>query len=250
MSERNVRLRLVWGKDHYDDVIRALRDARVSIWISTASLKDVHVEASVGTRARARGRFASLMEELGDLAGRGVEVRILHAGPPSRPLRARLQASSKARTTELRRCIRVHMKMIAIDGRLLYLGSANFTGAGLGAKSEGKRNFEAGILTSDDVLLDRMQGEFDSIWSGAACKSCRLRGECPKPLDTPSLPPHAVRGVGGRNSGVNLPSGAAVPSEQPASAGAGYRRTESAAPAKAAAASRSRGAARAGRRGT
>jgi hypothetical protein len=88
--EREVALRLVWGRDHYDQVVRAVRRATVSVWISTANLKDVHVEAPVGTRARASGRFASLMEELGELAGRGVEVRILHAGVPSRPLRARL----------------------------------------------------------------------------------------------------------------------------------------------------------------
>ena len=57
------------------------------------------------------------------------------------------------------------------------------TGAGLGAKGEGRRNFEAGILTDDDVLLDEMQATFDSIWSGRECKSCKLRRECPLPLD-------------------------------------------------------------------
>jgi phosphatidylserine/phosphatidylglycerophosphate/cardiolipin synthase-like enzyme len=86
---------------------------------------------------------------------------------------------------EMRLCPRVHLKMVAVDGTYLYLGSANFTGAGLGAKGEGRRNFEMGIATDDDVLLDRAQERFDAIWSGRMCKGCRLRSICPKPLDQP-----------------------------------------------------------------
>ena len=92
----------------------------------------------------------------------------------------------------MRRCPRVHLKMIAIDGALLYLGSANFTGAGLGAKGESRRNFEAGVLTDDDLLLDEMQGTFDAIWTGRHCKGCALRGVCPAPIDTLVAPlPHS-----------------------------------------------------------
>ena len=73
--------------------------------------------------------------------------------------------------------------MIVIDGALLYLGSANFTGAGLGAKSDGRRNFEMGIRTDDEWMLDVAQARFDAIWRGAECGSCRLRRQSPKPLD-------------------------------------------------------------------
>jgi hypothetical protein len=65
----------------------------------------------------------------------------------------------------------------------LYLGSANFTGAGLGAKAEGRRNFELGIVTDDDLLLDAIQARFDRIWTGRECGNCRLRALCPAPLD-------------------------------------------------------------------
>jgi len=182
----------VWGSGHYDTVVKAARAARTSLWIATANLKDVHVEAPIGTRARASGRYASLMEELGELAQRGVEVRILHACVPSGPLTQRLGRGSSASRVALRRCIRVHLKMIAVDGELLYLGSANFTGAGLGAKGEGRRNFEAGVLTSDELMLDRMQGEFDAIWRGQRCKGCALRKECPRPLDLPAATPRPL----------------------------------------------------------
>ena len=187
--QRSVGLRLVRNADHYTEVIeRGVRQAKVSDWLATANLKDVHVEAPIGTRARARGRYVSLFDELGDAARSGIEVRILHGGPPSRVLAARMRAPGRRvargdEVVEMRRCVRVHLKMIAIDGSLLYLGSANFTGAGLGAKSEGRRNFETGIVTSDDLMLDEMQAEFDAIWSGSRCAGCRLRTECPKPID-------------------------------------------------------------------
>jgi len=89
-----------------------------------------------------------------------------------------------AKGMELRQCPRVHLKLIAVDGRALYLGSANFTGAGLGAKGDGRRNFEMGILTDDEVLLDASQARFDAIWRGKECGPCRLRSVCPKPLDS------------------------------------------------------------------
>ena len=79
-------------------------------------------------------------------------------------------------------CPRVYLKMIAIDGRLLYLGSANLTGAGLGAKGEGRRNFEMGIVTDDTAMLDVAQARFDRIWRGGECSACKLMGECPNPL--------------------------------------------------------------------
>lgn len=150
-------------------------------------MKELRVEAPVGTRARAGGRYISILELMSGLAARGVELRLLHAGVPSRAFQAELRRSPRLRDggLEMRRCPRVHLKMIAVDGGALYLGSANFTGAGLGAKGENRRNFEAGVLTDDDVLLDEMQGVFDAIWSGRECGACALRSVCPAPLDMP-----------------------------------------------------------------
>jgi phosphatidylserine/phosphatidylglycerophosphate/cardiolipin synthase-like enzyme len=80
-------------------------------------------------------------------------VRLLHGGLPSGPFRAALakrKRLARALRSRMRRCPRVHLKMIAVDGRALYLGSANFTGAGLGAKGDARRNFEMGVLTDDE----------------------------------------------------------------------------------------------------
>ena len=66
---------------------------------------------------------------------------------------------------------------------LVYLGSANWTGAGLGAKGSGRRNFEIGIVTDDAPLLDQLQAMYDRVWSGRECGACKLRDVCPGPLD-------------------------------------------------------------------
>lgn len=184
---RTIRAKLLVDGDHYDDLVaRAVAGARVSVWIATANLKTMLVEAPIGSRARARGRYVSFFESLGDLARRGVDVCILHASPPSGPLAremARLAASGGSGAVKMRRCPRVHLKMIAIDGRLLYLGSANLTGAGLGAKGAGRRNFEMGIVTDSEAMLDAAQERFDRIWRGAECARCQLRSTCDAPLD-------------------------------------------------------------------
>lgn len=83
----------------------------------------------------------------------------------------------------MRVCPRVHLKTVVVDARMVYLGSANWTGAGLGAKGDGRRNFEMGILTADEQTIDQVQERYDRIWRGDECADCRLRDECEMPLD-------------------------------------------------------------------
>jgi phosphatidylserine/phosphatidylglycerophosphate/cardiolipin synthase-like enzyme len=190
---RAFALELVGGRGHYERVVRAAMEARRSVWIATANLKELMVEdhrAVPGRRRTLRvgGRgaraYRSILEVFDDLAGRGVELRILHASPPSRAFRATLAKSVRLqRSLDLRACPRVHFKTVIVDGAFVYVGSANWTGAGLGAKGEGRRNFELGFAGSDDGLLDRAQEMFDRIWRGAACRGCKLRELCPAPLD-------------------------------------------------------------------
>jgi phosphatidylserine/phosphatidylglycerophosphate/cardiolipin synthase-like enzyme len=186
MERRRASLSLVVDRQHYDHVTLAIERARTSVWIGTANVKQLMLEAPIGTRDRARGRYVPILDALQSLCDRGVQVRLLHAAPPSRPFREELAARSRRLSPthfQMRACMRVHLKMIAIDGALLYLGSANFTGAGLGARADGRRNFEMGVVTDDEWMLDVAQARFDAIWRGAECASCRLRRECPKPLD-------------------------------------------------------------------
>jgi hypothetical protein len=69
----------------------------------------------------------------------------------------------------------------------MYLGSANLTGAGLGAKSDAKRNFEMGIWTDSSPLIDAVLEQFNALWEGHRCTSCRRKDVCPVPLEEPAL---------------------------------------------------------------
>src|SRR5262245_21584736 len=189
-------MQLLGGRGHYDGVVAAVMEARRSVWIATANLKELMVEdhraapgrrrtAAASTRAARGRRYRSILGVLDELAARGVELRLLHAAPPSRAFRAAFDRHPRLVRggLVLRACPRVHFKAVVVDGASLYLGSANWTGAGLGAKGAGRRNFELGFITGDDGLLDRVQEIYDRVWRGAECGACKLRDVCPGPLD-------------------------------------------------------------------
>ena len=194
-AARAVKVQLVAGRGHYEAVIEPVMAAARSVWIATANLKELMVEDSraqpgrrrtLGRRSR---RYRSVLAAFEELAGKGVEIRLMHAGPPSRLFRAELgRRPGLTRPVgggsfEMRLCPRLHFKAVIIDGARVYLGSANWTGAGLGARGEGRRNFELGLVSGDDLLLDEVQDMYDRIWRGERCSGCRLRELCPGPLD-------------------------------------------------------------------
>jgi phosphatidylserine/phosphatidylglycerophosphate/cardiolipin synthase-like enzyme len=72
--------------------------------------------------------------------------------------------------------------MVIVDGRFAYLGSANFTGAGLGAKNEQRRNLELGVTSHDSTLVLRLMDLFDTFWMGTYCLDCAWRKTCPDPI--------------------------------------------------------------------
>jgi hypothetical protein len=130
---RLVRLQLLGGRGHYDTVVQAVMQARRSVWIATANLKELMVEdprAAPGRPRAGRSRYRSILEIFDQQAGQGIELRILHATPPSRAFRAEFDRHPRlyAGGLELRTCPRVHFKAVVVDASLLYLGSANWTG--------------------------------------------------------------------------------------------------------------------------
>lgn len=196
MPPRSIEAELLVGRELYQRVVRdRLEKARESVWIATANVKDMHVE-------REDGRFVSILDVFSELEGRGLELRLLHADLPSRPFRARFDRKKRlvAGGLELKICPRVHLKAVLVDGAWLYLGSANLTGAGLGAKADTRRNFEVGFGTEDFETIDRITAIFESIWSGAECRTCSLFKDCPDPIGEP---PRKARS-GRKDPGIRL----------------------------------------------
>ena len=147
------------------------------------------VATYVGMRpvaTRRSRRAISIVQVFRKLAARGVEIRLLHSGVPSAPALAELKRELPERIT-IRRCPRVHAKLVIVDCQWMYLGSANLTGAGLGAKGPTRRNFEMGVCTRSVPLIDAALAEFNAIWEGRHCAACGRRNVCPVPLEEPEL---------------------------------------------------------------
>jgi phosphatidylserine/phosphatidylglycerophosphate/cardiolipin synthase-like enzyme len=185
---RSLQAELLTGAALYRTVVlERLAQARSSVWIATANVKAMFVEHD--------GRFDSVLALFRTLAARGVRLRLLHAELPSRPFR---KAFDRMPTLvrgglELKTCPRVHFKCVVVDGAWAYLGSANLTGAGLGAKHADARNFELGLVTEDFDVVDRVKVLFQAVWSGAECGTCRRRSVCPDPIGPPAPRPRRSR---------------------------------------------------------
>lgn len=49
-------------------------------------------------------------------------------------------------------------------------------------KTDNKRNFEAGILTDDMEIVEQAMNQFDEVWMGKFCKTCKRREFCYDPI--------------------------------------------------------------------
>lgn len=162
---------------HQRVVLDTVLEARRYVWIATANLKDMHI-------ALARGKYRPILESFDALAGEGVTFRIIHSNVPSRPFRATISKFKRLSggAMEHQLCSRSHWKMIIVDGRAAYAGSANFTGAGLGVKAPFRRNLEVGFLSRDPAFVRPLFEAFDRFWMGADCPACAFRKTCPSPI--------------------------------------------------------------------
>ena len=169
---------LLLNRELYETVIlEKVPLAKKSVLIGTADVKDMHVK---------RGRhFMPFLGVLADLVKRGVLVKLIHAKEPGPRFREDFDSHPQLINSPLFKrvlCPRVHFKMIIIDEKIAYSGSANLTGAGLGAKSENRRNFEVGILTEEKHQVDRLLKFYKDVFRGGYCAQCERRMVCPDPI--------------------------------------------------------------------
>ena len=163
--------RYIANDDHYTQVIQRVNTVKRQLWIGTADIKDLYVMQA--------SKAVPFLAVLSVLIKRGVEVRLIHAKEPGPNFRKDFDKYPLLATClERVLCPRVHFKLIVFDLQTAYIGSANLTGAGIGMKGEHNRNFEAGILTNDPVLVNAAIDQFDAVWMGAFCAKCKRKAFC------------------------------------------------------------------------
>ena len=174
-ARKEIATQFISDREHYEFLIDNIKEAKSSVHISTANLK----RFSLG-ETEARATSESFLDVLESLADSGVEIRII-CSSPSRGFIEEMSGHESLMQNpyfHFKTCRRCHMKMVVIDGSILYVGSANITAAGMGPRINSRRNFEAGIITSDANLVEQGIDIFEEAWSERTCKQCYYRQEC------------------------------------------------------------------------
>lgn len=165
-------LEFITNRDIYDKVVcERIPKAKHYVWLATADLKDMYVDK--------KRSMVPFLEVLSDLVAKNVEIRLLHAKEPGERFRRDFDKYPNLISgVERILCPRVHFKSVVVDGEFAYSGSANITGAGMGAKNKDRRNFEAGIITTDKDFIEKIMNQIDGIWMGDFCRSCQRKDYC------------------------------------------------------------------------
>lgn len=167
----------IHDREIYDRVILdMIPQARRFVWLATANIKDLYVEKG--------SRMIPFLEVLSHHIENDVQVRLLHSKEPGPRFQAEFDRfPALVKGLEKILCPRVHMKCVVVDGRCAYIGSANLTGAGMGARGDNKRNFESGVISSDPAFVRKVMEHYDSIWMGSRCDKCMHKERCPDYAD-------------------------------------------------------------------
>ncbi|HBD94279.1 MAG: hypothetical protein A2015_05210 [Spirochaetes bacterium GWF1_31_7] len=161
----------------YDTIFtEMIPSAKKYIWIATADIKDLYVKQGRG--------MIPFLDVLSDKIKSGVLVRLIHAKEPGPQFRKDFDRHPELiHSLERMLCPRNHMKLIIVDGKKAFMGSANLTGAGMGMKSKNTRNFETGLYTDDKEQVKEISDIYDNLWMGSHCKSCRRKSYCAESLE-------------------------------------------------------------------
>ena len=159
-------IRYIANEQHYADVVQEITKLKHDVWIGTSDIKDMYIKRN--------NVVIPFLKILAELLDRKVNVRLIHAKEPGPNFRKDFDKyPALIKGLERVLCPRVHFKLIIFDLHTVYIGSANLTGAGLGMKSKDNRNFESGILTNDPEIVAKAIDQYDNVWMGKYCPSCK-----------------------------------------------------------------------------
>ena len=172
--------RLISNESHYQEVIERICAAKLSIRIMTANFRRFNLKPtdSQGDHYKDGTPF---IKYLMAKAVQGVSVQIICSEPSStfsEEWKEYYRQMMNPNLFEYKYCDRNHAKVVIIDDKLAYVGSANVTPAGLGQGIFTPGNFEAGMITENQDLVSSVNTLFSSIWDNNRCKGCHRAAKC------------------------------------------------------------------------
>lgn len=158
--------RYLADKEIIDALLPEIKGAKKSIKIATSNFKNLYVNKR------------SIFDLFEKKVKEGVKIQIIcmDINPAAQEeLDKHVFLKENKKLFKMKVCSRSHMKMMAFDYSLVYIGSANLTNTAIGSKADSQKNYENGIITDSEQLVIQAIGHFDKVWVKSACEGCESK---------------------------------------------------------------------------
>ena len=172
--------RLIINGNHYQEVLERICTAKSSIIIMTADFKRFNLKPT-GSQGKDYKDGTPFIKYLMSKAVQGVSVRIICSRPSTtftEEWKEYYRQMMNPTLFKYKYCNRNHAKIVIVDDRFAYIGSANVTPAGLGQGIFTPGNFEAGIITEELSVISSAKELFSMIWNDNYCTNCHRADNC------------------------------------------------------------------------
>lgn len=166
-------------ENHYHEFIRLLFAAKSSIKIMTADFRLFRIKP-ISKKGKDKKGGIPFIKYLMERAEQGISVQVICSDPTKNVKDMYEDLYKKMNTDNFRIffCIRNHAKVVIIDDKIAYFGSANVTPAGLGQGVLSPGNFEVGIMTDNTEIISSLNALFSMIMNEDYCLGCHRAESC------------------------------------------------------------------------
>lgn len=166
-------------ENHYQEIIQLLSSAKSSMKIMTADFRFIKLKSSLKHDKQIKEGL-SFIRYLMERAEQGISVQIICSDPTNNFMKEYEELCKKMNTDNFQIffCKRNHAKAVIVDNEIAYIGSANFTKAGVGQGVLSKGNFEVGIITENHEIILSLNSHFSNIIKGDYCEKCHRAMTC------------------------------------------------------------------------
>ena len=166
-------------ENHYEEVIEQIIAAKSSIKIMTGDFKRFKLKPTA-KQGKNYNDGTPFIKHLMEKTKKGISVQII-CSRPSKSFKEEyeaLYAKIKPKNFRMYFCERNHSKVMIVDNKVAYVGSANVTPAGLAQGIMSPGNFEVGFLTENHQFISQLNTRFSKILNGDYCYGCHLANKC------------------------------------------------------------------------